>query len=190
MTQPCERQLICTYTEVIGLGQQRINSQDQCPYRITTIVACCSIDDCRCTIEYMTQPCEQQLLCTYTEVIGLDQQRINSQDQCPYRITLMIPRPTRSNFFPYTKLFRYPCERQLICTYTEVIGLGQQRINSQDQCPDRITTIVACCSIDDCRCAIEYMTQPCERQLICTYTQALALGQHRIIIQDQCPHRI
>src|SRR5258705_12761361 len=97
-------------------------------FPFTTIFRCCSIDDCRCAIEYMTQP----------------------------------------------------CERQLICTYTEVIGLGQQRINSQDQCPDRITTIVACCSIDDCRCAIEYMTQPCERQLICTYKIGRASCQERV----------
>src|SRR5258706_56067 len=108
--QPPRSTLFSYTTLFLSLGQQRINSQDQCPDRITTIVACCSIDDCRCAIEYMTQP----------------------------------------------------CERQLICTYTEVIGLAQQRLNSHDQCPDRITTIVACCSIDDCRCAIEYMTQPCE----------------------------
>src|SRR5258706_6735270 len=87
MTQPCERQLICTYTEVIGLGQQRINSQDNCPNRIVTIVACCSIDDCRCAIEYMTQPCERQLICTYTEVIGLGQQRRYRQVDRVDRIT-------------------------------------------------------------------------------------------------------
>src|SRR5258705_443603 len=154
MTQPCERQLICTYTEVIGLGQQRINSQDQCPYRITTIVACCSIDDCRCAIEYMTQPCEPQLICTYTEVIGLGQQRINSQDQCPYRITTIVACCSIDDCrctIEYMTLF-YEC--QLICKFNSFTARGSHDINSQDQCPYRITTIVACCSIDDCRCAI------------------------------------
>src|SRR5258706_47336 len=157
MTQPCERQLICTYTEVIGLGQQRINSQDQCPDRITTIVACCSIDDCRCAIEYMTQPCERQLICTYTEAIVLGQQRINSQDQCPDRITTIVAccsiDDCRFFFKDTAHTYIYP----FTLPYALPICLGQQRINSQDQCPDRITTIVACCSIDDCRCAIEYM---------------------------------
>src|SRR5258706_16088889 len=87
----------------------------------------------------------------------------------------MIPQPPRSTLFSYTTLF---------------LSLGQQRINSQDQCPDRITTIVACCSIDDCRCAIEYMTQPCERQLICTYTEVIGLGQQRLNSQVDCVDRI
>src|SRR4029078_7209057 len=90
MSKPCVWQLVSTYRCIVRLRQQWVHCKCQCPYRITTVIACCSICD-RCSpIEHMSKPCVCQLVSTYCCIVRLRQQRVHCKCQCPYRITTVI----------------------------------------------------------------------------------------------------
>src|SRR4029078_7796367 len=190
MSKPCVWQLVSTYRCTVCLRQQWVHCKCQCPYRITTVIACCSICDRCSSIEHMSKPGVWQLVSTYRCTVCLRQQWVHCKCQCPYRITTVIACCSICDRCSSIEHMSKPGVWQLVSTYRCTIRLRQQRVHCKCQCPYRITTVIACCSICDRCSSIEHMSKPCVWQLVSTYRCTIRLRQQWVHCKCQCPYRI
>src|SRR6476659_7733341 len=144
MSQPGVWQLVRTYCCIVALRQQWVHCKGQCPYRITTVIACCFICELCCLCKHMSQPAVWQLVRTYCCIVALRQQWVHCKGQCPYRITTVIACCCICDLCSASEHMFQPVVWQRVRTYCCIVALRQQWVHCKGQCRYRITTVIAC----------------------------------------------